>query len=107
MGFECQKCGFCCQLDVKVGNEDIERIRKVIPYSFTDERDDGVFLAKTGVHCTFFSNNICSVYENRPDVCRSFPFEKDGQMSGKCRQRQDFHSKVTRNIIKFMNKKSC
>ena len=54
MKWECQKCGACC----KFAGYFIEGF----------DRGDKV--------CKFLTeNNICSIYESRPDICSTRPFE--------------------------------
>lgn len=48
--FPCNQCGLCCQ---NIGG--IEELK---------ELDDG-----NGV-CRYLKDNLCSIYENRPEVCR-------------------------------------
>ena len=47
--FNCSKCGICCQhIDL------VEELSKF-------DRGDGV--------CIHLVNNLCDIYENRPDIC--------------------------------------
>lgn len=48
--FKCDKCGACCRA---LGGSEI--------YAFLD-RGDGV--------CKYLDGNLCSIYENRPLLCR-------------------------------------
>lgn len=48
--FKCNKCGLCCR-----------NLNKSNIYDFLN-RGDGV--------CKYLKENICSIYENRPIVCR-------------------------------------
>lgn len=50
MMFECDKCGWCCR-----------NLNKSEIYAQLD-RGDGV--------CRYLSGNLCSIYENRPLICR-------------------------------------
>lgn len=50
MSFICDKCGECCR---HLNNSEIYRAL---------DRGDGV--------CRFLSGNLCSVYNNRPIICR-------------------------------------
>jgi hypothetical protein len=51
MAFECKKCGACCR-----------HVGKVKGYKR---------MAKEDGSCMFLDGNLCSIYEDRPDVCRS------------------------------------
>lgn len=48
--FQCDKCGLCCR--------NIGRIPQLREY------DDG-----NGA-CKYLQNNLCSIYEDRPEICR-------------------------------------
>lgn len=48
--FQCDKCGICCR--------NIGRIPQLKEY------DDG-----KGA-CKYLQNNLCSIYEDRPEICR-------------------------------------
>lgn len=50
MNFHCDKCGLCCR-----------NLKDVELYAFLD---DG-----TGV-CKYLKGNLCSIYDDRPLVCR-------------------------------------
>ncbi|ELR68161.1 hypothetical protein C900_00689 [Fulvivirga imtechensis AK7] len=77
---DCTKCGNCCAtLQICVTHHDLERIAgragaKVEQikedYTETDEFNDLVF---KHVPCSFLKEKKCSIYEARPDNCRSFP----------------------------------
>ena len=49
MTFHCDKCGLCC------------RLLKDVPQLAAFDRGDGV--------CKYLQGNLCSIYENRPDIC--------------------------------------
>ena len=49
MYFKCDQCGICCKL------------LKGIPQLAAFDRGDGV--------CIHLKNNLCSIYESRPDIC--------------------------------------
>lgn len=80
---DCKECGNCCRnLDVQLGEDDLERLAKGINIPIGEIRqnvtiqdiDDpdivGIFKAKP---CTFLSVNLCTVYEHRPTSCRDYP----------------------------------
>lgn len=55
--FECQKCGICCR-NLK-GHELYRDLN----------RGDGV--------CKYLEGNLCSIYDNRPDICKvDYCYEK-------------------------------
>ncbi len=100
--FSCRGCGFCCQLDVVLTKQDIRRLEIAGFEGFTRAEDDVLMLRMKGRHCLFYVSGMCRIYENRPDICRRFPFRIDGSVSQKCRQMRDFSSQVSQKIIKFM-----
>ncbi len=100
--FRCRGCGFCCQLDVVLSNRDVSRLKNAGYDGFTRVDKGELILNKKGTHCMFYESGMCSVYEYRPDICRRFPFKKDGSINRQCRQMRDFSSQVTQKIIKFM-----
>ena len=104
--FKCFTCGFCCELEIKLSRYDIIRISKIIPYNFLDKLGSGNYLKRNILHCIFYHEKKCSIYDFRPSVCRRFPFRKCGEMSQKCKQNNSFSSKVVQNIVMFMNKKN-
>lgn len=50
--FDCDKCGLCCR--------NIHKIPQLKEYDLGN-----------GVCRYLTSNNLCSIYENRPDICNS------------------------------------
>lgn len=102
--FECRRCGFCCQLDVKVNEQDIKRIKRTGRRNFTVKKEGETFLRHKDNSCIFFKDGLCSIYPIRPNVCAQFPFEKDGSISPKCQWREDFSSDVEKRIVELVKK---
>ena len=48
--FPCDRCGECCR-----------HIERILQLKYFD-RGDGV--------CKYLDGNLCSIYKNRPDICR-------------------------------------
>ena len=77
---DCRECGNCCRVSQPVLNED-DVTNLAIGLSVTREALTKHFLAKdedggivfNKLPCPLLKGNLCSVYEFRPDVCRSFP----------------------------------
>jgi hypothetical protein len=105
IGYHCQKCGECCrgednsvvvfpdeirQLIVATGQEWLE---VVVPPKEGEWDKDGCFhtlewrLKKEGESCRFYQNGRCSVYPDRPMLCRTYPFYLDNceLMCSECR----------------------
>lgn len=84
--FQCTGCGKCCTGSpgyVFLSQTDIERLShhfQCSPTDFTKKMTrfvDGQYalLDRPGSYdCIFLQNNQCSVYENRPTQCRTFPW---------------------------------
>lgn len=78
---ECRECANCCKVFrplLKV--EDIERLARrlriprgdfITQYLVQYEHGQGSFFKLTP--CPFLVDNECTVYSDRPDVCRSYP----------------------------------
>jgi len=104
-GFHCQKCGECCRGEdnsVVVFPQEIRRIQiatgmewleVVWPPEEGEWDKDGCFhtlewrLRKEGESCRFYQNDRCSVYSDRPMLCRTYPFYLDNGelMCSECR----------------------
>lgn len=80
--FNCEKCGECCiKYIVKISKADIEKIKKLGYGEFVlwDEHISGFVLKKNDGRCVFLDKDndglySCKIYENRPDVCKMYPF---------------------------------
>lgn len=86
--FECTKCGLCCrgQGRVEVSDAEIERLAKrqgLSPEQFREvytrkgRRGRIDLRDKKNADCIFFKEGQgCTVYEDRPVQCRTYPFWK-------------------------------
>jgi len=83
--FECRRCGECCQGKggIVVGPHDIQRLSEHLKLgterflALYGYRQDGKIKLRTGPdnYCIFFLPGTgCSVHEDRPDICRAWPF---------------------------------
>lgn len=86
--FKCKRCGKCCSLRVKPTKEDIKKIKK----SGKKGKDflDGKYLkrikskvknknskSKQCIFLEFKDGHVgCSIYKNRPEICRKWPNSK-------------------------------
>lgn len=78
---DCTECGHCCRvLQIVVDDFDISRLAKrlgkpaaAVKKRYTKRAEDGetVFASSP---CPFLVGNVCSVYEDRPQACRDYPF---------------------------------
>ena len=82
---DCLACGNCCRtLQVVIDDTDIARLSTRLQLSTREFRSRFVATAPDGVKffsrspCPFLGdNNACSVYEDRPQSCRDFPYLLD------------------------------
>ncbi len=79
----CNFCGLCCTLAVKVTETEIEKIESLghPREKFTEKDFDGnTILKRPQGWCNFFErkNNMgyCKIYDARPKPCSDFPGEK-------------------------------
>jgi uncharacterized protein len=105
IGFHCLRCGECCRGEdnsVVAFPQEIRRIlistglswlEVVSPPEEGEWDRDGCFhtlewrLKKEGKSCRFYQNGRCSVYHDRPMLCRTYPFylDNDELMCSECR----------------------
>ncbi|MBC7474982.1 MAG: YkgJ family cysteine cluster protein [Candidatus Sericytochromatia bacterium] len=97
LNFACQSCGNCCRtFSINLTHLDVERILENRPdltpdyfvdFSAETEKDDPEgFIATYGKRqmvlkkklnseeCVFLENNICSIHDFKPRVCKVWPF---------------------------------
>lgn len=83
---DCLSCGNCCRsLEIVVGEKDIARLARRLgttPKAFTETyvgvAEDGTGHLKASPPCPFLGEgNACTVYEDRPQACRDFPYLRD------------------------------
>ena len=77
---DCTACAHCCRtMLIAVSHTDIERLSKrlgitpgefQVKYVSASEHGEMILADQP---CPFLEGNLCSVYEDRPDDCRSFP----------------------------------
>lgn len=77
---DCKTCANCCaRISPILRNDDIDQISKLLrikpsvfikTYLYEDEDKDLVFKDSP---CPFLKNNECSIYEDRPSDCKSYP----------------------------------
>ena len=86
---DCTVCANCCRVaSVEVSDRDIDRLAKSLQikrqkfideYTVVNEKEGATDLRRTGSGCVFLSGNDCTVYEDRPDICRHFPHVVRGE----------------------------
>ncbi len=77
---DCTTCAACCRNNwIPVEEHEVERLAGALRlspaevralYVTHDEGEDGIDARP----CPFLSGNLCTVYEARPDCCRTYPY---------------------------------
>ncbi|MCX6358299.1 MAG: YkgJ family cysteine cluster protein [Armatimonadetes bacterium] len=76
---DCRKCGRCCTLpSIGVNEADCARLARRLGMSQAafGRKYVSVYEAEEGITgpCPFLKELSCTVYEDRPDTCRGFPY---------------------------------
>jgi len=74
---DCKECANCCRvLELEFTEPELHTIAKSMEQSI-DEFKKRFVVEDIVKPCPALKGNLCSIYEGRPDVCRSYPhFEK-------------------------------
>ena len=71
---DCMQCANCCRsLHIEFKKSELHAIAKTLGQSINAFRKQYMSEGKVNPPCPLLNGNQCSIYENRPDVCRSFP----------------------------------
>ncbi len=91
LNFECQRCMYCCSSEpgyVFLSQMDLERLSQFFGLDVESFIDIYCRLVDYGTHylvsliekknydCIFLSPSGCTVYDSRPEQCRTYPFWK-------------------------------
>jgi len=79
---DCSGCGAkCCQSNIIFTSlYDIEKVTKFFPIFFLIQNGKISLVyffyygEKENEHCPYLQNDLCSIYEERPYACKSYPF---------------------------------
>jgi Fe-S-cluster containining protein len=70
---DCTKCGNCCtQLKPIIQDSDIKTLAPITNKSIQDFKRD-YLVTDEDLPCPFLIDKKCSVYDSRPEDCRSYP----------------------------------
>ena len=78
--FKCKRCGSCCY-PPRLYPADIKRIKKAgyDDFVYTDDLGKTYMIDKKNNKCVFLKKKgkifECSIYSNRPRICRQYPSE--------------------------------
>ena len=95
--FACTMCGTCCRFKIiHLTPSDIKRLESGGYKDFVCKKD-GPRLRRQRGRCMFLTDDKCSVYGHRPQVCREFPFFKTfgigyAQTASFCPAMEEFES---------------
>lgn len=109
--FRCLNCGYCCTLVVILSKDDIERIKK-LGYNEADFAENDRLGRKRvrmkNYYCYFLGlhkgESFCRIYNERPQVCRDYPFFRKGTQE--CLVPRLFDDALTRKMDSIVVKKA-
>ena len=88
---DCTACANCCRVtEIGLHERDIEKLAKFLgmtpgefrrDYTQRSEQDNELILKRDESGCVFLRDNLCTVYEARPQNCVNFPHLIRGQGS--------------------------
>ena len=71
---DCRQCANCCRsLHVEFKKSELLTIAKTLGQSITTFERQFMSEGKVNPPCPMLDGKLCSIYENRPEVCRSYP----------------------------------
>ena len=71
---DCMQCANCCRsLHVEFKKSELHVIAKTLGQSIEAFQKRFMSDGEVNPPCPMLNGKLCSIYENRPDVCRSFP----------------------------------
>jgi Fe-S-cluster containining protein len=86
---DCTRCANCCRVaTTQIKDRDAERLARFLGVKladffrdYTEDSAEGRILRRTQDGCIFLQENLCSVYEARPQSCELFPHLTKGNGS--------------------------
>jgi Fe-S-cluster containining protein len=71
---DCTQCANCCRsLHVEFKERELHLIAKTLGQSIEAFQRQSMSEGMVNPPCPMLNGKLCSIYEDRPDVCRSFP----------------------------------
>jgi uncharacterized protein len=71
---DCTQCANCCRtLHIEFKKSELYFIAKTLGQSIEAFQKQSMSEGQVNPPCPMLNGKLCSIYENRPDVCRSFP----------------------------------
>src|SRR5512136_1345427 len=69
--FECQRCTKCCSLDVMLSGREMKELQPNVDQAWHTTKKKR---RESGFVCCLLEGSDCSIYPNRPLLCRLYPF---------------------------------
>jgi len=71
---DCKECANCCRsLHIEFKESELHAIAKALGQSMEAFQQQSMSEGSVNPPCPMLNGKLCSIYENRPDVCRSYP----------------------------------
>jgi len=71
---DCTQCANCCRsLHVEFKKSELHTIAKTLGQSIEEFQKESMSEGTVNPPCPMLNGKLCSIYENRPGVCRSYP----------------------------------
>ncbi len=71
---DCTQCANCCRsLQMEFKKSELHAVAKTLGQSIGTFQKQFMSEGKVNPPCPMLNGKLCSIYENRPDVCRSYP----------------------------------
>jgi uncharacterized protein len=71
---DCTQCANCCRsLQMEFQRSELHTIAKTLGQSIEAFERQSMSEGKVNPPCPMLNGKLCSIYENRPEVCRSYP----------------------------------
>jgi len=71
---DCTQCANCCRsLHVEFKKSELRAIAKTLDQSIEAFQKHSMSDGKVNPPCPMLNGKLCSIYENRPDLCKSYP----------------------------------
>jgi len=81
----CKQCGRCCRTFTDWIMKPTEEMRKILEMRGIKVRDIDDMTSAVIVEtkpCIYLKNNKCKIYNSRPELCRTYPSDKNLILDG-------------------------
>jgi|TARA_Y100001951_G_scaffold1559_1_gene1073 Fe-S-cluster containining protein len=83
----CSRCGDCCSIEIRPKWNTADRRFMDLLEVIVDKHDDIEFVGDgIRITCSHLKDRRCTIYENRPQLCRDFNCVSWAKVSGKMEQ---------------------